>query len=211
MIYLDTDRLQQMVGTLESANQRIDEATDILMQITAHDDWGCAERHQINEYILKNKTMIQQLQSTGGGFYNIMKQVAAEFVDTESNIGNLFSGLEGVLGKVLSVAVNSISGTIAATGTIDSAVNWIDSVMDAHQNITAQTHISPDEWHTMQVISTDGTWAVGEIQNIIGQIFEEPCHTGQNPHGVLPVWESEWAHQMEEQGIYVLGLKDFEI
>lgn len=112
MIYLDTDRLQEMVLTLEAANQRIDEATNLLMQITTHDSWGCKERYQINDYILENRKMIQVIQNTGGGFYKIMKQVASEFVETENNIGNMFSRLESVLCKILSVGVLGVTGNV---------------------------------------------------------------------------------------------------
>ena len=112
MIVVDTDRLRDMVRTLEVANRKIDEATGVLMQITTHDNWGCGERHQINEYIMQNRNMIQELQSKSDGFYAAMNQLSGEFVETENNIGNMFSGLEAVISKILQVNILNIVGNV---------------------------------------------------------------------------------------------------
>lgn len=201
MIYLDTDRLQQMVGTLEAANHRIDEATDILMRITTHDDWGCAERHQINDYILKNKNMIQQLQSISGGFYNIMKQVAAEFIETESNIGNLFSDLENVLGKTLSVVVNSVGGAVTTGTIVENAGNLAHSIA----NVLVPICQLPAVWSPIQITDLFQEWEVSNMQDVWEQIGEEPYHTGHSQSN--PLGTSIWM----EEGISIFNLKDFDV
>lgn len=52
MIYIDTERLQGVMSTLEVVNNSIDEATQQLMQITTHINRRCRERNTINEYVL---------------------------------------------------------------------------------------------------------------------------------------------------------------
>lgn len=205
MIYLDTDRLRQMVSTLESANQRIDEATEVLMQITTHDDWGCAERHQINEYILKCRNNIQQLQSTGGSFNNIMKQVAEEFIETENNISSLFAGLEGVLSQTLSVVVNCMSGAVSLDTVINSAANMTENVISAYQSVAVPIAIFPTVWAPVQIIAEHQGWEAGNMQNIWEDIAEGPYHTGNS--GSNPAGTSIWI----EEGFSVFKLKDFDI
>ena len=208
MIYLDTDRLRQMVSTLESANQRIDEATEVLMQITTHDDWGCAERHQINEYILKCRSNMQQVQSTGGSFNHIMKQVAEEFIETENNISSLFAGLEGVLSRILSVVLSGMSGTISADTVIKNAANVTEHVVSAYQSIVAPIPIFPTVWETVQILAENQGWEpinMPTIWETVQIIAEGPYHTGNS--GSNPAGTSIWM----EEGFSVFKLKDFEI
>ena len=122
MIYIDTERLQSVMLTLENANQAIDEANQLLMQITTHNDWGCKERHAINDYVLNCRKEIQVLQQNSESFYRTSKSVADEFLETETGISRLFESVEGVLAKAISAnvpqMVTKVPGTLQSVGHI---------------------------------------------------------------------------------------------
>ena len=130
MIYIDTDHLQTLVLNLETANRQIDEATNLLLQITTHENWGCAERVQINEYILENRKMIQNLQSKATAFHNIVKQVTDEFVETEDSIGNMFGQLESMLAQFMSI-VQTVSAPITEANVVNRTSKNGISIFDS--------------------------------------------------------------------------------
>lgn len=107
MIDIDTERLYNLVDMLSVANERIDEAAALLMQITTHHDWGCKERYVINDDILDNRKNIQRLQEDGHSFLAAVKMVANEFSDTENSISEMFSTLEGMISRILANPVSS--------------------------------------------------------------------------------------------------------
>lgn len=115
MIEIDTEQLNQMVSVLESANSSIDSAVSLLQQVTEHHDWGCKERHSINDSISENRKKIQQIQQDSDTFYQNLRKVAGEFVETEEGISALFPSVESALQVLLSMGVGG--GAAAAAGT----------------------------------------------------------------------------------------------
>ena len=116
-ILIDTERLQSLMGALDSACKSIEEAMGELQQMTTHENWACPERHAINDYILTNRADIQKLQVRSFTFTSVARQVANEFVETESGISGLFHSLEDKIGDVLSLG--KVTGAGAALQVID--------------------------------------------------------------------------------------------
>ena len=50
IIDLETDVLRETTETAKRANENIDQAVELLNQVVIHDDWGCSERDEINNY-----------------------------------------------------------------------------------------------------------------------------------------------------------------
>ncbi len=127
MILIDTDGLESMVTVLQTANESITEAASILNAVTAHNDWGCKERDALNELIESMKEHIQVLQSSNGGFYSIMRQIASEFVQTESGISALFESVENVLKAIYSSPVATVITGVVETVTSGSTLSQVVS------------------------------------------------------------------------------------
>lgn len=111
MISIDTDVMRQLVSTAANANNAIDDAVEVLNQITVHNDWACKERKVINEYTIKNKQLIKEIQENSSCFLNILSSVASEFDGAEKTIIDLFQDIEsviaGVLGSVIWGAIST--------------------------------------------------------------------------------------------------------
>lgn len=112
MIDIDTEQLQSLMDTLSAANDRIDEAASLLMQITTHTNWNCKERYVINEYTLENRKEIQKLQAASQNFLTAAKSVTNEFIDTESGISEMFSTLEELISRIIANPISSITTNI---------------------------------------------------------------------------------------------------
>lgn len=103
MIQIDTEVLKQLSAAAKSATGELENAAQILNQITVHNDWGCKERYSINEAILKIKKNMATVRESSGGFTNIITLVADEFTTEEKKIAEMFEGLETLLGKFISI------------------------------------------------------------------------------------------------------------
>lgn len=125
MIQIDTDVLQDLSRAARTASEELESAAGLLLQITSHWDWGCQEKVDINRLIEINRSSISRLRQDSAQFTNAVQQVTNEFVQVESGISSLFEGVEGALGKILSVpaiAVHIVTdavSTSAHTGGIE--------------------------------------------------------------------------------------------
>lgn len=124
MIIINTDDLGQVMELLAAANREIDDALSILTQVTVHSDWGCPERHQINDMVRTNRNLISQLQSDTESFCAATQKVIADFVETEKGISNLFPSVEALLEKVLSIIPIGVSSANPASRT-SSVSEWL--------------------------------------------------------------------------------------
>lgn len=111
MIQIDTDVLKELAVTAKSAANELESATQLLNQITTHNDWGCKERVVINEAIQKIKNNMKVLRESSDGFMNAAIHIAEEFVQTERKIPEMFEGLEALIGEILNVGSPLIFGT----------------------------------------------------------------------------------------------------
>lgn len=162
MIYIDTDRLLEVMNTLEVANNSVDEANQYLMQITTHNNWGCKERYVINEYTLKCRQEARKIQESSNSFYQSAKQVAREFVETENGISKLFGTVESIIGKILSV-----SGKIDA-GIYSSAMLGILNIGNFGEHTGNSSNFNwknvlniPDDWEKVVINEAFGTGSGG--------------------------------------------------
>lgn len=114
MINLDTERLEDLLERLAGAASRMDEAAQLLMQVTTHEDWGCPERHTINDFILRNRSEMQRAQADGHNFLAASRASAQNFIEAEQNIGAMFETLEGLLSGILSDPVGKVGGNLVA-------------------------------------------------------------------------------------------------
>ena len=111
MIYIDTDQLISMMGMLKTANEKINEAMEMLLQTTIHDDWGCKERDTINAYILESREKCRALKERCDNYTNAAKLASDGFVERESEISDMFSGVDDLIGHLLAADIpGGISG-----------------------------------------------------------------------------------------------------
>lgn len=106
MIDIDTIKLLELTMTLRRANDRIDEAVSMLQSIHTHHDWGCPERHVINDYIRESTGIAIILQDDCLSFVKATRTVANEFVETEKGIASLFDSVEDVIKKILMIPIS---------------------------------------------------------------------------------------------------------
>jgi chromosome segregation ATPase len=124
MININTDTLQDVMATLESATNSIDQAAAQLQRITTHTNWGCAERTRLNAAIQNNRKEIQRIQSASESFLNTAKSVSNELVSTESTISQMFSSVESALAQSLADPVASTStNTVVVDSNLKSVFN----------------------------------------------------------------------------------------
>lgn len=114
MINIDTEKLGGLLDRLAVAVSRMDEAAGLLMQVTTHNEWGCPERHTINDYILRNRAEMQRIQADGHSYLGASRASAQSFVDAERDIGAMFATLDGLLAGILADPVTKVGGNFGA-------------------------------------------------------------------------------------------------
>ncbi len=140
MINIDTDTLKECSSAASNATAQLNDAANIIMQITTHNDWVCANKDKINGYITTNRQFMMQLVQDAKSFDNAIQQVTDSFVEEESKIGSMFEEIEELLAGVLNV--NTIStGTIASIGSnfVSQAANAISSISVAAGDLITST------------------------------------------------------------------------
>ncbi|MCI5700942.1 MAG: hypothetical protein MR308_11290 [Lachnospiraceae bacterium] len=111
MIVLDTELLKQLAAAAKSATEELQAASELLNQITTHDDWGCKERVAINSYITGNRKKMRSLMENSRSFTGAIAEVAEKFVAEENGIISMFDRVENLLGSFLSIPVGTIVKT----------------------------------------------------------------------------------------------------
>lgn len=123
MIYIDTDTLKQLSHAAKSATEELINAENLLRQVTAHWDWGCEEKVQINNYIETNRNSIIKLRSDAASFTKVIEEITEEFVESESGIANLFGSVDNVLSRIISIPAEVVNmGTGIITGGSDKGI-----------------------------------------------------------------------------------------
>lgn len=126
MISVDTDVLKQLAQASQNANQELEAASQLLNQVTAHNDWGCKERVTINNYIQNSRTKMQALMESSRSFSSVMTQVMEEFVKTESGISDMFETVESWISKIISITVPA--GGVSTTPSITDILGPLKNV-----------------------------------------------------------------------------------
>ena len=129
MINIDTDTLKQCSSAAKSATDNLNDAANIIMQITTHQDWVCPNKEKINNYILTNRQLMSQLVQDAASFDSTIQTVTDEFVDAEGKISSMFEEIEELLSGVLNVATIS-AGSISSIGSgfVGQAASAISSI-----------------------------------------------------------------------------------
>jgi hypothetical protein len=110
MISVDTDVLKQLASLARTSNDEINAAVSVLNQVTTHNDWGCKERTQINEYITENKTKMKRIQESSSSFFKVITDMSNEFESVEKGLPSLISDVDSILGDIISIPTISSSG-----------------------------------------------------------------------------------------------------
>lgn len=129
MIEMDAALLKQLAGEARGANEAIGEAAALLNQIELHDNWGCIERYQINDFTIHNKNKVRRLQDAGRSFYAAIDAAGGNFEELERQFPSMFHSVDGLLGTVLVIPVRtSVSApgkTVQMVGkVIGQTVSW---------------------------------------------------------------------------------------
>ena len=111
---IDTDELNALAGTASSANDLISEALQTLQSVTTHNDWQCAERTRINNYILQNRQMASTLQQNAAAFYQAISKAAELAYQSEQSYLQKQNELDDLVGRI----ENVVPG-ISQTGSVD--------------------------------------------------------------------------------------------
>lgn len=117
MLSIDTTLLKQLVNAVQTSNNTIHEATELLNQVVVHNDWGCSERNQINEFTLQNKNMVKELQEENDNFLRVMNEVLDEFERVEAELPNMFDSVDRVIGEIISIPTpgDTVIGSMTKT------------------------------------------------------------------------------------------------
>ena len=100
---IDPENLKSVAQNAQRVNADIDSAMQLLNQISAHNDWNCKERKQLNEYT------IRILKENSDVFLNAVQKAAQDFQDTEKNLSTIFASVDDVIRTVLSVTPNVLA------------------------------------------------------------------------------------------------------
>ena len=103
IIDIDTLILKELVSASSVANDAIDNAVDALNRVSTHNDWGCKEKHAINDYAITNKNKVKRLQENSRNFLNVITQISNEFEASENSIINSFPPIESIISDVISI------------------------------------------------------------------------------------------------------------
>lgn len=132
MIVIDTGLLRQLAGTAKSSNDEISEAANLLYQITTHNNWGCLERIQINDFTRDNKNKMRQVQEAGNRFYQTIVSVSNDFEKLEKQFPSMFSSVDSALGTILSVSLPG--GNVFASPNITNIMKKVLSTLAGTQS-----------------------------------------------------------------------------
>lgn len=131
-IDLDTEELRSAVSIARSTNQSLTEAMELLNAVVVHDDWGCAERNAINENTVRNRSLIQSLQSDAESFYYSISYALEQFTQAEQNLNQSFGNVDGPIGQFLSlVPADTLAVGTAGTssGSVSETLSALGSTM----------------------------------------------------------------------------------
>lgn len=138
MIKIDTDTLKECSSAAKNATANLNDAANIIMQITTHQDWVCANKDKINNYITTNRQLMAQLVQDAASFDSAIQAVTDDFVSQESQISSLFEEIEELLSGVLNVAtIGAGSITSIGSGFVSQAASAVSSIaVTAAETIT---------------------------------------------------------------------------
>ena len=113
-IAYDIAVMAQLVAASQNANDELKKAQSLLQEIHSHSDWTCKEKNTIDDMMRECRKLILRLNENQSGFLRAIRQVENDLKDAEKSVSGLFSGVEGLLGKILAIPVRDIA--VGGTG-----------------------------------------------------------------------------------------------
>jgi len=101
-IYIDPMSILNMTLVCEQANDTIQEAAELLNQISSHYDWCCAEKTEIDEWIANIKKRMHILQEHSCGYLSAVKTAMETLEQTENVLVNRFPDMDKAIAAVIS-------------------------------------------------------------------------------------------------------------
>lgn len=117
VISINTEKMNELSNLAMSISSELSEACVCLSPITAHNDWNCAERDNINEAILTNKKCAGDLINFAESFSSAVTKAATAFTDLEKKNPQALLDLQAILSESFSVYTPSSVGHV-------SSYNW---------------------------------------------------------------------------------------
>ena len=183
-ILYDVATMAQLTAACQSANDELQKAQSLVMEVQSHSDWTCKEKDTIDDLMRECKKRIQELCESEKNFLGAVRLAAEDLTDAEKNVSALFGGVESLLGKILAIPVKTV--TVSGQSMLErigfgmpdanaGLNNWAKGVGEA-------VRIGLDELHREQIIqkydpqfSGSGTlyWPEAEVPPDISAFFDK--------------------------------------
>lgn len=152
-IYIDPMSILNMTLVCEQANDTIQEAAELLNQISSHYDWCCAEKTEIDEWIANIKKRMHILQEHSWGYLSAVKEAMETFEQMENTLVHKFSGMDKVIADVISAT--RIHG---GAGRAHSRISWrklAELISDGQEKASWVAIRAPLERYEQQTIDSE--------------------------------------------------------
>lgn len=123
VIQIDTELMRNMAALAMRATEAIDNSATHTYKVMQHDDWNCAERDYINEFIELNRNYQKRISEKIEFFSQSVNKVAQAFADAEISIPGMFGDVDAAVGAAAAIeterldsgtSTNSLCGALAA-------------------------------------------------------------------------------------------------
>lgn len=118
-IKVDTDLMQAMASSAASARLELEDCAGAMARIVEHQDWCCAERDTINQYIAELRRQVQKFAEDMEQFSGALRGAANDFSAMEQSIPAMFQEINVMLGRLGAISPsgpetsNSVTAGIA--------------------------------------------------------------------------------------------------
>ena len=177
IIAYDGYLMQELTRACQTANDELQKAQSLILEVRSHNDWTCKEKDTIDDLMSTCRNMVQRLCEEEFSFLEAIKTVEGELSDAEKNVSRLFDGVETILSKVLAIPVAQT--VVGGVGLLTGGIG--DKVADVFDGITE---------------------GIGEkvqdlFEKISGDVDEQTVHHGLNESGFLTWPENSAPPSME--------------
>lgn len=152
-IYIDPTSILNMTLVCEQANDTIQEAAELLNQISSHSDWCCVEKTEIDEWIANIKKRMHILQEHSRGYLSAVKAAMETFEQMENTLVHKFPGMDKVIADVISA-----TRTHGGAGRAHSGISWgklAELISDGKEKTSWVEIRAPLELYEQQTIDSE--------------------------------------------------------
>lgn len=155
-IAYDVYTMQELTRACQAANDELQNAQNLIQQVHSHSDWTCKEKDAIDDLMQECKNIVKRLCEDQFSFLEAVKSVGEELLEAESSVSRLFSGVESILQKILSIPV--------AETVVSGAGLVIDGISDMFDNVASA--INHDNSAVNQWTAIPGSEVVSAFEDI---------------------------------------------